>query len=125
VHITNATEDSHDTSLALSLQHMTAQPNLFSSLTATLFNLLLYGPPQNHWAVMRPMLSLMLANESSFTQYKDHLLSTQSPENQAKLNEALTKLLADVSRSLDNANRDRFTQKLTAFRVAARGFLTL
>jgi exportin-7 len=111
--------------ISVTFQHMTAQPNLFSSLTATLFNLLLYGPPQNHWAVMRPMLSLMLANETSFTQYKDHLLSTQSPENQVKLNEALTKLLADVSRSLDNANRDRFTQKLTAFRVAARGFLTL
>jgi exportin-7 len=104
---------------------MAAQPNLFSSLTATLFNLLLYGPPQNHWAVMRPMLSLMLANESSFTQYKDHLLSTQSPENQVKLNDALNKLLEDVSRSLDNANRDRFTQKLTSFRVTARGFLTL
>jgi exportin-7 len=106
-------------------KHLTAQPNLFSSLTATLFNLLLYGPPQNHWAVMRPMLSLMLASESSFAQYKDHLLSTQSPENQAKLDDALNKLLADVSRSLDNANRDRFTQKLTAFRVAARSFLTL
>ncbi len=109
----------------LLLQHLAAQPNLFSSLTATLFNLLLYGPPQNHWAVMRPMLSLMLASESSFSQYKDHLLSTQSQDNQAKLNEALSKLLADVSRSLDNANRDRFTQKLTAFRVAVRGFLTL
>jgi exportin-7 len=106
-------------------KHLAAQPNLFSSLTATLFNLLLYGPPQNHWAVMRPMLSLMLASESSFAQYKDHLLSTQSQDNQSKLNEALTKLLADVSRSLDNANRDRFTQKLTAFRVAVRGFLTL
>jgi len=106
-------------------QHLAAQPALFSSLTATLFNLLLYGPPQNHWAVMRPMLSLMLASEQSFAQYKDHLLSTQSAENQAKLTEALNQLLADVSRSLDNANRDRFTQKLTAFRVAARGFLTL
>ncbi|EEC50702.1 predicted protein [Phaeodactylum tricornutum CCAP 1055/1] len=107
------------------LQHLAAQPNLFSSLTMTLFNLLLYGPPQHHWAVMRPMLSLMLASESGFAAYKDHLLSTQAPENQAKLNEALNKLLADVSRSLDNANRDRFTQKLTAFRVAARSFLTL
>lgn len=104
---------------------MAAQPNLFSSLTATLFNLLLYGPPQGHWAVMRPMLSLMLADENSFTQYKDHLLRTQNPENQVKLNEALTKLLADVSRSLDNANRDRFLQKLTAFRLNARSFLTL
>ena len=67
----------------------------------------------------------MLASESSFTAYKDHLLSTQTPENQTKLNEALNKLLADVQRSLDNANRDRFTQKLTAFRVTARGFLTI
>lgn len=74
---------------------------------------------------MRPMLSLMLASESSFTAYKDHLLSTQSPDNQTKLNEALNKLLADVQRSLDNANRDRFTQKLTAFRVTARSFLTI
>ncbi len=74
---------------------------------------------------MRPILSLILASESSFTQYKDHVLSTQSPENQAKLNDALNKLLADVSRSLDNTNRDRFTQKLTTFRVAARAFLTL
>eukprot|EP00429_Kryptoperidinium_foliaceum_P009915 CAMPEP_0176004324 /NCGR_PEP_ID=MMETSP0120_2-20121206/1634_1 /TAXON_ID=160619 /ORGANISM="Kryptoperidinium foliaceum, Strain CCMP 1326" /LENGTH=1115 /DNA_ID=CAMNT_0017337001 /DNA_START=172 /DNA_END=3520 /DNA_ORIENTATION=+ len=106
-------------------KHLAAQPNLFSSLTATLFNLLLFGPPQNHWAVMRPMLSLMLASESSFTAYKDHLLSSQSPENQAKLNETLNKLLSDVNRSLDSANRDRFTQKLTAFRVTARQFLTL
>ena len=106
-------------------QHLSAQPNLFSSLTATLFNLLLFGPPQNHWAVMRPMLSLMLASETSFAAYKDHLLSTQSPDNQVKLNETLNKLLADVNRSLDSANRDRFTQKLTAFRVTARQFLTL
>ena len=74
---------------------------------------------------MRPMLSLMLASEGSFAAYKDHLLSSQTPENQTKLNEALTKLLADVNRSLDSANRDRFTQKLTAFRVSARSFLTL
>mmetsp|Transcript_21423 Transcript_21423/g.46535 ORF Transcript_21423/g.46535 Transcript_21423/m.46535 type:complete len:1110 (-) Transcript_21423:197-3526(-) len=106
-------------------KHLAAQPNLFSSLTATLFNLLLFGAPQNHWAVMRPMLSLMLASESSFTAYKDHLMSTQDSANQAKLNEAFNKLLADVVRSLESANRDRFTQKLTAFRVSTRGFLTL
>lgn len=74
---------------------------------------------------MRPILSLMLASESSFAAYKDHLLSSQAPENQAKLNEAVNKLLLDVNRSLDGANRDRFAQKLTTFRVAARGFLTL
>jgi exportin-7 len=71
------------------------------------------------------MLSLMLASESSFAAYKDHLLSSQTPENQTKLQEALNTLLADINRSLDSANRDRFTQKLTAFRVTARSFLTL
>mmetsp|Transcript_24863 Transcript_24863/g.58336 ORF Transcript_24863/g.58336 Transcript_24863/m.58336 type:complete len:1123 (+) Transcript_24863:355-3723(+) len=106
-------------------KHLAAQPNLLSGFTTTLFNLLLFGPPSNHWAVMRPMLSLMLASESSFQDYKNHLLSTQSNENQAKLNEILNKLLADVNRSLDSANRDRFTQKLTAFRVSARCFLTI
>jgi len=106
-------------------KHLNAQPNFFSSLTTTLFNLLLFGAPQNHWAVMRPMLSLMLASESSFNAYKEHLLCTQTPENRQLLNEAFGKLLHDVQRSLDSTNRDRFTQKLTAFRVAARGFLTL
>ena len=74
---------------------------------------------------MRPMLSLMLASESSFTAYKDDLMSTQDAANQALLNEAFNKLLADVNRSLESSNRDRFTQKLTAFRVTTRGFLTL
>lgn len=74
---------------------------------------------------MRPMLSIILASESSLTAYKEHLLNTQTPENQVKINEAFNKLLHDVNRSLESANRDRFTQKLTAFRVAARSFLTL
>lgn len=106
-------------------KHLNSQPNLFPSLTGTIFNLLLFGAPQNHWAVLKPMLSLMLASESSFTSYKEHLISTQTMENQQLLNDAFTKLLSDVQRSLSSANRDRFTQKLTAFRVAARSFLTL
>eukprot|EP00586_Coscinodiscus_wailesii_P002586 CAMPEP_0172484254 /NCGR_PEP_ID=MMETSP1066-20121228/11629_1 /TAXON_ID=671091 /ORGANISM="Coscinodiscus wailesii, Strain CCMP2513" /LENGTH=1123 /DNA_ID=CAMNT_0013248627 /DNA_START=273 /DNA_END=3644 /DNA_ORIENTATION=+ len=106
-------------------KHLAAQPNLFSSLTATLFNLLLFGSPQNHWAVVRPILSIILASESSLNAYKEHLLASQSPENQNLLNEAFNKLLADVNRSLDSSNRDRFTQKLTAFRVASRSFLTI
>jgi exportin-7 len=53
------------------------------------------------------------------------LLSSQSTENQQQLDDAFNKLLQDVSRNLDSANRERFTQKLTAFRVTARNFLSL
>jgi len=105
--------------------HIQAQPSLFPSLTATLFNLLLFGSAANHWAVMRPMLSLMLASSESFTQYKEQLMSTQLPENRKLLTGAFDKLLEDVAGNLESQNRDRFTQKLTAFRISARSFLTL
>ena len=105
--------------------HLAAQPSLFSSLTATLFNLLLFGSPANHYAVMRPMLSLMLASPASYGEYQRALTANQSPANQVQLADAFGKLTADVSASLESANRDRFTQKLTAFRTTARSFLTL
>jgi len=106
-------------------QHLQAHPTLLSSLMATLFNQLLFGPMSNQWAVTRPILSLMLCSEQSFTACKEHLISTQSPENQQKLVDAFTKLLADVQRNLENTNRDRFTQRLAAFRLSVRTFLTL
>jgi exportin-7 len=48
-----------------------------------------FSMPEGHWAVMRPMLSLMLEDETSFTQYKDHFLSAQEPQNHVKLKDAL------------------------------------
>jgi len=42
-------------------EHLAQNPNLFFGLTTTLFNLLLFGAAGNHWAIMKPMLSLMLS----------------------------------------------------------------
>jgi hypothetical protein len=61
----------------------------------------------------------------AFTQYRERLLASQKPENRQMLDDCFTKLLSDVQRSLDNTNRDRFTQRLTSFRIAARQFLTM
>lgn len=111
-------------SLQMLNAHVAQDSTLFPSLTSTLFTQLLFGPYSNHWSVTRPMLSLMMADEQSFTSYRDHLISTQSPENQQKLNEAFAKLLTDVQRNLEPTNRDRFAQHLATFRQAVRGFLT-
>lgn len=67
----------------------------------------------------------MLAAENTFTEYENQMISTQSPENQVKLREEFQKLLADTQRSVEVLNRDRFTQKLTVFRLNVRQFLTL
>jgi hypothetical protein len=78
----------------------------------------------NHWAVTRPILSLMLASEASFAEYQNELVATQTLENQEKLRDEFAKLTSDIQRSVETANRDRFTQKLTLFRLSVRQFLT-
>ena len=106
--------------------HMQSDPEIWHSLMATLFNSLLYASHANHWAVTRPILSLMLASEAAFADYQNQLIATQAaPENQEKLREEFSKLTADTQRSLETTNRDRFTQKLTMFRLNVRQFLTL
>jgi hypothetical protein len=60
-----------------------------------------------------------------FNAYKEHMISTQSPENQARLREEFTRLLVDLQRNLEPSNRERFGQKLTIFRVNVHGFLTV
>jgi exportin-7 len=106
--------------------HMLSEPDILNQLMSTLFNSLLFASHANHWAVTRPILSLMLASESSFTDYENQLISSQaSPENQEKLREEFAKLTTDIQRSVETANRDRFTQRLTVFRLNVRQFLTL
>lgn len=89
-------------------------------------NQLLFASHANHWAVTRPILSLMLAQENLFVEYENSLINSQTnQENKIKLKEEFTKLVSDIQRSVDTLNRDRFTQKLTLFRLNVRQFLTL
>ena len=105
--------------------HMQSEPDLLLQLMTVLFNSLLFTSHANHWAVTRPILSLLLASETAFNDYQNQLISTQAPENQEKLREEFGRLTADIQRSVETTNRDRFTQKLTMFRLNVRQFLTL
>ena len=105
--------------------HIQFEPDVLHQLMSTLFNTLLFTSQANHWAVTRPILSLLLANEGSYTDYQTQLISTQTPENQERLREEFAKLTLEIQRSVELANRDKFTQKLTMFRLNVRHFLTL
>ena len=105
--------------------HVAFEPDIFHQLMSTLFNTLLFTGHANHWAITRPILSLLLASEASFTDYQANLISTQTPESQEKLKEEFAKLTTDIQRSVELTNRDKFTQKLTMFRLNVRHFLTL
>lgn len=47
---------------------------------------------------------------------QQQLAAPLSPEQQQRLAACFQKLMADVTRSLESKNRDRFTQNLTIFR---------
>ena len=104
--------------------HLNTDPEVMDQLLASLFNSLLFSNQANQWAITRPILSVILASESSYTKYQAQLIATQGAENQAKLNEEFEKLITDIQQSVETTNRDKFTQKLTVFRLNVRNFLT-
>ncbi|KAG8640966.1 hypothetical protein MANES_03G089519v8 [Manihot esculenta] len=82
-------------------------PSLFPEILKTLFEIVLFEDCGNQWSLNRPMLSLILISE-------------QPVDQPQRLSLCFDKLMADVTRSLDAKNSDRFTQNLTVFRHEIR-----
>ena len=93
----------------------------------SLFTTLLFASAASVWPLTRPILSVMLSAPESFQAYKDHLVASQShsAENLAKLQQEFDNLLLGLQQSLDTTQRDKFTTKLTAFRMTVRTFLNI
>ncbi|KAE9603461.1 hypothetical protein Lalb_Chr11g0061181 [Lupinus albus] len=97
-------------------RHIAECPNLFPEILKTLFEIILFEDCGNQWSLSRPMLSLILVSEQIFSDLKAGILSVQPMDQHQRLSLCFDKLMADVTRSLDSKNRDRFTQNLTIFR---------
>ncbi|XP_021733858.1 exportin-7-like isoform X2 [Chenopodium quinoa] len=109
--------DAPSSPAAISLaRHIAECPTLFPEILKTLFELVLFEDCPNQWSLSRPILSLILISEQIFTDLKTQILASQPVEQQQRLVLCFDKLMADVSRSLDSKNRDKFTRNLTVFR---------
>ncbi|XP_025666337.2 uncharacterized protein [Arachis hypogaea] len=97
-------------------RHIAECPNLFPEILKTLFEIILFEDCSNQWSLSRPMLSLILISEQIFSDLKVQILSSQPMDQHQRLSLCFDKLMADVTRSLDSKNRDKFTQNLTVFR---------
>ena len=98
-------------------RHLAAMPQLFPELLRELFEMVLFEDCANQWSLSRPMLSLILVNEAIFNDLRSQLIARQPAERRARLAACFDKLMADVTRSLDAKNRDKFTQALSVFRT--------
>lgn len=114
-HITSGEAPTSPASINLA-RHIAECPSLFPEILKTLFEIVLFEDCGNQWSLSRPMLSLILISEQIFADLKAQILSSQSADQQQRLSLCFDKLMADVTRSLESKNRDRFTQNLTVFR---------
>ncbi|RWW74620.1 hypothetical protein BHE74_00017433 [Ensete ventricosum] len=97
-------------------RHVAECPNLFAEILKTLFEIVLFEDCGNQWSLSRPMLSLILISEQVFNDLKVQILASQPSDQVERLSLCFDKLMADVTRSLESKNRDKFTQNLTLFR---------
>lgn len=95
--------------------HMQSSMDLVTRLLAALFNLVLFENVGNLWSFSRPLLSLTLINEAGFANYRNEVLAIQPPQNRDHVSEGFKSLMEDVRPSLENKNRDKFTQQLVYF----------
>ncbi|KAK4414267.1 Exportin-7 [Sesamum alatum] len=97
-------------------RHIAECPAVLPEILKTLFEIVLFEDCSNQWSLSRPMLSLILINEQMFTDLKAHILASQAVDQHQRLISCFDKLMADITRTLDSKNRDKFTQNLTIFR---------
>lgn len=98
------------------VRHITECSALLPEILKTLFEIVLFEDCSNQWSLSRPMLSLILINEQMFTDLKAQILASQAVDQHQRLASCFDKLMADITRSLDSKNRDKFTQNLNVFR---------
>nr|XP_018624016.1 exportin-7 isoform X3 [Nicotiana tomentosiformis] len=118
--------ESPTTPVALNLaQHLADCPNIFLEIMKTLFEIVLFEDCGNQWSLSRPMLSMILISEEMFSNLRAQILSSQllfihfhlqPTDQQQRLSLCFDKLMADITRSLDQKNRDKFSNNLTRFR---------
>lgn len=105
--------------------HIMSDTSIIQVLLSTCFTSLLFSSNQSFWPLTRPILSLMLANPDAFTAYHEALAATQTIEARGKLAKEVETLLTGLQHSLETSHRDKFTQKLTLFRLNVRTFLNV
>ncbi|XP_010558032.1 PREDICTED: exportin-7-like isoform X2 [Tarenaya hassleriana] len=97
-------------------QHIADCSSLFPEILKTLFEIVLFEDCGNQWSLSRPILSLILISEQIFSDLKAKIIASQAVDQHQRLSVCFDNLMADITRSLDSKNRDKFTQNLTRFR---------
>uniref|UniRef100_A0A0N5ABI6 Importin-11 n=1 Tax=Syphacia muris TaxID=451379 RepID=A0A0N5ABI6_9BILA len=98
------------------IRALEAHPTVLSETLVVMLDALLFDEVKCRWSMSRPLLGLILLQESAFQQWKMELIAQYPQEKRASFEEAFTGLMDGVDRNLSVRNKDIFTQNLVLFR---------
>ena len=99
---------------------MRESPGAFPSILRTLLEHVLLEDVTNQWSLSRPLLPLIILDESSFQDIKEQIVMGQREPFRSALREVLTNLDDGVGRTLESKNRDKITQNLAMLKHQLR-----
>jgi len=102
-------------------QHIQMCPVLFPNLLRMLMDIALFEEAREMRSLSRPILALIVINETGFAQIKDELARGHPEDRQQHIVQCLAKLMDDVERNLDPKNRDTFTHNLSTLKHCFEG----
>ncbi|KAJ6221671.1 hypothetical protein RDWZM_000216 [Blomia tropicalis] len=87
------------------------KPEILPNMLSTILNIIMFEDCRNQWSMSRPLLGLILLNESYFDQWRQSILTMQP-----HMTPLFDGLMNGIERNLLSKNRDRFTQNVSTFR---------
>lgn len=97
-----------------------ANKETLRSFLTSIFSLILFEGSINLWSFSRPLLSLILIDESAFSDYVQNLIVLQPAHCQEDVQSGFSRLMEGVRPSLDTNNRERFSQNAVFFSSAIK-----
>lgn len=97
-------------------QHFSDCSNFFLEILKTLFEIVLFEDCGSQLSLYRPMLSLILISDEMFSNLRAQILASQPGDQQQRLSLCFDKLMANINRSLDQKNREKFSSNIVRFR---------
>ena len=104
-------------------QHLSTVPTVFTTFFVMLLNNVMYRNMTSCWSISRPLLSLLLANENTVMEAQRQILSQQPQTNHQPFQDAFNRMMADINKTLETTNRDRFSQRVNMFRAEVKQFM--
>lgn len=98
------------------IRALEANPTVLSEILVVMLDAILFDDVKCQWSMSRPLLGLILLQESAFQQWKIELLAQYPHEKHGSFEDAFTSLMDGVDRNLYTRNKDIFTQNLVVFR---------